>query len=120
MINTSTTISDVIVELPYSPSSDMSGQFNINTRVPTVYSVFSDGEKFAPSANQVPVVITEYNMPGVSGQVAADSRTATVFAVSNDTNSFLPWYTISQSLVDTTIGNTIQVVQQSPIRQVWG
>lgn len=123
MINTSTTISDVIEELPLATANDITNQYVGNSRIGSVFAADADHFFVGVTLTAVLEEFEQGNLTStaeVSSQVSSIGRTPTVYMVYNDTDQFLPWYTISQVVVDTVIGNTIQVIQASPIRQVWG
>lgn len=124
MINTTTTISDVLVEYAPPTGSDLSAQWS-GTKKGSVIAQNADADSFVVGLNISYVPIADFTpsfgaAQEVSNQVKASGKIATIFAAYNDSESFLPWLAITQTVTDTTIGNTIQVVQGTAYRQVWG
>lgn len=125
MISTTTTISDVLEGLPFAtPTADVSGQWS-GVKTGSVIAQNADADHFLVGQVIAFTSLEDLNSSigtgqDVSNQALTNFRSATIFALANDTNLFAPWTLNTQALTDTTIGNTIQVVQGTMYRQVWG
>lgn len=126
MINTTTTISDVLVN-PASDTLDVGGKM-LTGKSGSRYCIGGDSDNFLASANMSGVATMTFPMVDLAS--SADSvanklfpaTIGSIFVSYNDAMNFAPLDIITMPLVDAATGNVVtqSLVDSLTVRQIWG
>jgi hypothetical protein len=126
MINTTTTISDVLVN-PVSDTLDIGGKMPYG-KSGSRFCAGGDSDNFLASANMSGIATMAFPMVDLSssadniGNKLFPATIGSIFAVYGDAMNFTPLDILTMPLVDAATGNVVtqSLVDSLTVRQIWG